>query len=115
MFRVLPDNRGVMHRWGVVKIESHGRRSIQHVNRDTWRRGSRYPRAPILIDVLASAGAVIDLVTWVIHVVALHHDPGSNVNRRGRCMHHRLTRSMHVTDATGQRSQKRRAKRESGS
>jgi hypothetical protein len=104
MPRILPDNPVVMTRRRIVEIDPDRRRGDQDVHRDARRLGSRDPRTPITVSVLASAAAIIDLVAGVVHVVVLHH-----IDRGRWGVRPRMMRFLHVGDASGERAQQRRA------
>ena len=99
---VLPDNGCVMNRGVVMKIEPDRWRGEQHVNCNTRGRRSRYPGPAILVNVLARAAAVINLVARVIHVIILDGDSRFHLHRRGLHIYTPVMRP--VYDAPCQRS-----------
>jgi len=79
LFRVLPDNRRVMNRWGVVEIKPDGRRRRRDGHRDPRRYRPRYPgtgRHPC--ELGDSPLHSLLMRRWVEHPIATAQIPGDS-------------------------------------
>jgi hypothetical protein len=75
IFRIGPDNVGVMMLRRIVKVDVDGRRTGHPTMR--WL-GSVDPRSTVTIDVLVAGIVIVNFVTWIIQVVILKgHGTGS--------------------------------------
>ena len=95
IFRILFDHGSVVIGRGVMEIHLHRWRSLQRVDRNPARCRLRNPPATFWIGVLATAAAVIDLISGIINVVILHGEDGV-----GFYIHISLRRTVHITDAS---------------